>query len=114
MKKSLSLICIGLIISGCSLFSNIANADELSSFEKCKMSVEQYKERYRSILYTIETNKKSNLGICDYDLNYSNIKNSCLKSATNENNPIAQYYLGLIYTSQDCSTPPNFLEAEKW
>lgn len=114
MKKSLSLICIGLIISGCSLFSNIANADELSSFKKCKMSVEQYKERYRSILYTIETNKKSNLGICDYDLNYSNIKNSCLKSATNENNPIAQYYLGLIYTSQDCSTPPNFLEAEKW
>lgn len=118
MKKSFTLLCVSLIILGCSLFSNEANATnktiEVSNFDKCKLSVKQYKERYRSILYTIESNKKSNLGICDYNLNYSNIKNSCLKSATDENNPIAQYYLGLIYTSQDCSTPPNFLEAEKW
>lgn len=109
MKKSLSLICIGLIISGCSLFSNIANADELSSFEKCKMSVDRATNAWRRYddkmdENDIKGNITENLNVCNFGLDYNNIINSCEQSAK-EGNAEAQFYLGYAHYMDWCKKP---------
>lgn len=111
MKKSLSLICIGLVLSGCSLFSNIANADELSSFEKCKMSVDRATNAWRRYYDKMDENDiKGNitekLNVCNFGLDYTDVINSCQQSAE-EGNAEAQFYLGYAHYMDWCKKSDN-------
>ena len=117
MKKSLSLICIGLVISGYSLFSNIANADNVSSFEKCKMSVDRATNAWRRYYDKMDTedikgNSTENLNVCDFNLDYTDVIQSC-KQAAEEGNAEAQYYLGYAYNDEWCKKA-DYVNAEKW
>ena len=117
MKKSLSLICIGLVISGYSLFSNIANADNISSFEKCKMSVDRATNAWRRYYDKMDTeaikgNSIDNIDICDFNLDYTDVIKSC-KQAAEEGNAEAQYYLGFAYGEVWCKKADH-INAIKW
>lgn len=114
MKKSLSLICIGFVLSGCSLFSeenntqttnNISLTNEsLSNAEKCKLSfnkgLERFKDynkfaRYNS-KYGYDDARKISLQKFSEITAFPEVIKDCLPAGL-ENNPEAQYAIGYAY-----------------
>ena len=128
MNKSLSLICFGLVISSCSLFCKESNAQtikneqldtpvEVSSFEKCKISVDKATNawrRYYDRMDTDDTNDRAryNLSVCDFGLDFTDVINSCQQPAE-EGNAEAQFYVGYASASDYCKKP-DFVNAKVW
>ena len=116
MNLSLSIPSLLLISNSYSLFSNIANADNVSSFEKCKMSVDRATNAWRRYYDKMDTedikgNSTENLNVCDFNLDYTDVIQSC-KQAAEEGNAEAQYYLGYAYNDEWCKKA-DYVNAEK-